>query len=127
MRLSFDQLFHLFLQYIDQTLANTANDISITQLQQVLDKYSDEFFRYVPVDAILPILERKKILDDRNVADIRNKQHEQDKIQSLFKIFKEHRRGIDFLTFCQLLQKQGVSATQEFGWKMETELRQFRS
>ena len=127
MRVSFAKLFHVFLQYIDQASVNTANEISIAKLQQVLDKNSEGFFRYVPVDAILPILEKHKILDDRDVTDIRNKQHKQDKIELLFKIFKEHRRGIDLKTFCQLLQEQGVSAIQKFGQKMEMELTQSRS
>ena len=119
--------FYLFLQYVDQSSANTANNISVTQLQQILDKNSEEFFRYVPVDEILPILERKKILDDWDVTKIREKGQEQERIESLFRIFYKHRRGIDLLTLCQLLQKQGVRATQEFGLKMKMELTQSTS
>ena len=96
-------------------------------MQQVLDKNFEEFSRYVPVDAMLPILKREKILDDRDVTNIGNKPHKQDRINSLFEIFHKHSSGIDLLTFCQLLQKQGKRSTQEFGRKMEAELTQSTS
>ena len=76
---------------------------------------------------MLPKLRAENILDNREFTDIQNKAHHSDKIELLYTIFYEHRRGIDFLKYCQLLQKQGVSAAQEFGKKMEMELRQHRS
>ena len=96
-------------------------------MQQVLDNNFEEFFRYVPVDTMLLILQRHKILDDRDVTNIGNKQHIADKIDYLFKIFYNHSRGTDLLIFCQLLQMQSKDATQELGRKMEMELTQSRS
>ena len=96
-------------------------------LQRVLDNNSEGFLRYVPVDTMLPILERRRILDKRDVTNIRIQQHEADRIDSLFKMFYNHLRGIDLLTFCRLLKMQDKCATQEFGRKMELELTQSTS
>ena len=115
------------MQYVDQASTNTAKDISIAKLQQVLDNNYQGFSRYVPLDTILRILEREKILDSRDVTDIRNEQHEEDRIELLFKFFYNHSSVTDFLIFCQLLQKQSKRATQEFGQKMKMELTQSRS
>ena len=72
---------------------------------------------------MLNLLETKQILHIRDVTNIKNMIHEEEKINLLFKIFRDHRRPIDFIIFCRLLQKYGVLAVEEFGKDMENKLK----
>lgn len=62
-------------------------------------------------------------MSKRDITDIKSKIQNEEKVQLLFNIFHDHLRVDDFLTFCQLLQKHCVVAVQEFGKKMEMELK----
>ena len=103
--------------------AATVDETCMVQIQQILDAYYDEFCRLVPVDDILNSLKIKRILSDRDVDNIRSKTHENDRINLLFDILRDHRGEKDFFTFCQLLQKHCVRIIQEFGTKLEMKVK----
>ena len=118
-------LFHLFLPCVDQVPMATAKDISKKQWQQVLHNNSKDFIRLVPVNEILSELKREKVLSKRDVTDIKNKKHHDEKVELLYDIFYYHREANDFLILCRLLKENQVETIQKFGKKMKKELKNF--
>ncbi|RDD35921.1 hypothetical protein TrispH2_012107 [Trichoplax sp. H2] len=89
-----------------------------SKVQNALDTYEEEFIRIVPVDELVEPLKSKGILSSREVTDIKNLIHEDDKATKLLSILRDKRYNSDFLTFCQLLEKNSVIAVQKLGEKL---------
>ncbi|RDD40155.1 Nephrocystin-3 [Trichoplax sp. H2] len=92
--------------------------ISKLQVKKALDTYNKDFIRIVPVDELVEPLKSKGILSSREVTDIKNMIHKEDKAAELSSILRDKRDNSDFRKFCLLLENHSVNTVRKFGKKL---------